>query len=90
MKIETQFINAMKQVFPNVGKEAPQYKMSRLIFYMGAMEMVFLPREKDETLEDLKKSVDQLKGALKFASAMSEKGIQPEDALAEYVENDDK
>lgn len=87
IQIEKDFLKAMEQVYSKVAKESPQFKSFRVIFYMGAFNMV-LSKEMGGTEEQLRKSVYEVKDALKFSSRMAQEGFHPEDALADYVKSD--
>lgn len=87
IQTETDFLSAMKKVFPEVEKDSPQFKSSRLLFYMGAFNMI-TSKEMGKTKEELLGSVNELRDALKLAVHFGKKGIPPEDTLADYAEKD--
>lgn len=89
MKIEQEFLNAMKHVYPTVEKDSPQFKSSRLLFYMGAYTMV-TAKSFGQELGKLKEVVDELRESMRFANSFAKKGLQPEDTLADYVEGKDQ
>ncbi len=85
MTIEKEFKNFMQQVYSKVPVNSSQYKTSRVVFYSGAF-MLTHSQDAEQNVDELMKTVSELRDVLKLASEFAKKGIQPEDTLADYVE----
>lgn len=81
MLIEQEFRKFMKQVYPGVLEDSPQFKTSRAVFYSGALITV------TSTEEKLRQTTQDLQDALGLARTMALKGIAPEETLADYAEH---
>lgn len=78
--IEKEFKHAMKTTYSKVPVGSPQYKISRVLFYMGAVAALSYQDSGDFFWKELMEDVG-------LAAKMAEKGLQPENTFADLVES---